>query len=164
MTSSGDLVVADRTSGVLRISGTTGKQKTIASGGDLTQAGAVALDASDNIYVTASGTVTLKATAKRRQRYSASGIRVKATCRPRCAMAYRVTFPGATFSGTSFTVKDRQASKWTLRVKFDAATKRSIVKALRRKRSLKAQVVLAALDGNRQSVAEDVNVNVELVR
>ena len=76
LTASGDLVVADRTSGVLRISTRTGKQSTIASGGDLNGVDNVALDASGAIYATAKGgrAAVLTASMPRSQRYSTSGI------------------------------------------------------------------------------------------
>ncbi|HEY6886647.1 MAG TPA: hypothetical protein VI300_02670, partial [Solirubrobacter sp.] len=109
LTASGDFIVADSTSGVLRISPASGKQTTIASGGDFTQARAVALDPSGNIYVTASGTATLKATAKARQRFS-KGIRVSASCRPRCSLAYRMEFPDETYAGTGFVQTARPGS------------------------------------------------------
>jgi hypothetical protein len=163
MTSSGDLIVADSTSGVLRISTATGNQATIASGGDFTQSGSVALDPSGNIYVTASGTATLKATAKARQRFS-SGIRVSVSCRPRCGFAYRMTFPGQSYAGTGFELIDRPGTKWTLRLKMGVETKRLLSKTLRSKRSVKVRVKLVPLDGNHQSIGKEVNLNVVLAR
>jgi hypothetical protein len=163
LTASGDLIVADGNTGVLRISGATGKQTTIASGGDFTQSGSVALDPSGNIYVTASGTVTLKATAKARQRFS-SGIRVNVSCRPRCAFSYRMEFPGQSYAGTGFELIDRPGSKWTLRLKMGAETKRLLSKTLRSKRSMKVRVKLVPLDGYHQTIGKEVNLTVVLAR
>jgi hypothetical protein len=163
LTASGDFIVADATSGVLRISPATGKQTTIASGGDFTQARAVALDPSGNIYVTASGTATLTATAKARQRYS-RGIRVSASCRPRCTLAYRMEFPDESYAGTGFVQVDRPGTKWSLRLKLRPETKRLLSKTLRRKRSVKVRVQLVPLDGNFQTIGKEVNLTVTLTR
>ena len=107
--------------------------------------------------------MTLKATAKARQRYS-SGIRVKVSCRPRCGFAYRMTFPGQSYAGTGFELVDRPGTKWTLRLKMGAETKRLLSKTLRSKRSMKVRVKLVPLDGNHQTIGKEVNLTVVLAR
>jgi DNA-binding beta-propeller fold protein YncE len=162
LTPAGDVVVADAVSGVLRISAQTGAQTVLAAGRDVTQASAIAADGAGNVYVAAMGAVRFKAKAKHRQRVSA--LRVNASCTPRCGLAYRVTFPGSSNPGTGFRVLERLGSKWSLRVKLDAAGRRFVTKTLKRRTSVKARVTFEPLTGDRQPAGKDVHVDLEIVR
>ena len=172
LTSSGDLIVADATKGLLRISTTTGGQSTIASGGNVTGAAFVALDTSGNIYVAASGPAVLKASAARRQRFSESGIRVSASCRPRCSIRYSVALTGTSpaVDGDDGTTQ-RVSSKRSVRVKlydgtydpFDSANE-FVKQALRRNRVVRAKLTLTPIDGLGIAQGKRVRLTVRLVR
>ena len=172
LTSSGDLIVADATSGLLRISTATGGQSAIASGGNVTGAAFVALDTSGNIYVAASGPAVLKASAARRQRFSESGIRVSASCRPRCSIRYSVALTGTSpaVNGDDGTTQ-RVSSKRSVRVKlydgtydpFDSPNE-FVKQALRRNRIVRAKLTLTPIDGLGIAQGKSVKLAVRLVR
>ena len=172
LTSSGDLIVADATSGVLRISTATGAQSLIASGGNVTGAAFVALDTTGNIYLVASGPAVLKASAARRQRFSESGIRVSAACRPRCSIRYSVALTGASPAtkgddGTTQLI----SSKRPVRIKlydgtydpFDSANQ-FVKQALRRKRIVRAKLTLTPIDALGIAQGNSVKLTVRLMR
>lgn len=172
LTSSGDLIVADATSGLLRISTATGGQSTIASGGNVTGAAFVALDSSENIYVAASGPAVLKASAARRQRFSNSGIRVSASCRPGCSIRYSVKLTGISPKangdpGTTRRVRSKRAVKVKL---FDGtydpfdSPNEFVKQALRRNRTVRAKMTLTPIDGLGIAQGKRVTLTVRLVR
>ena len=172
LTASGDLVVADATSGLLRISTATGKQSTLASGGKVTGAAFVALDAGGAIYVAASGPAVLKASAARRQRFSRSGIRVGASCRPRCSIRYSVALTGSSPSvngdeGTTRRVSSKQSVKVTLyngRYDEGDSANADVQKALRRNRVVRAKLTLTPVDSLGFVQGKSVKLTVRLVR
>jgi DNA-binding beta-propeller fold protein YncE len=152
MTPSGDLVVADRTSGVLRIATQTGKQSTIASGGNLNGVNDVALDASGNIYAIAPGGpgALLSVSVPRRERFSSSGIGITASCRPRCTLGYSAQL-GCCRKGKG--ALDRVGSKRAVRLKLPARINRGIAKRLRKYRT--ASVYLRPRPGHQREHGPD---------
>jgi hypothetical protein len=172
LTPSGDLIVADATSGLLRISTATGAQSTIASGGDVSGAAFVALDAGGAIYVAASGPAVLKASAAPRQRFSRSGISVSASCRPGCSIHYSVALTGISYAtggdpGTTKRVRAKRSVKVTL---YDGtydegdSANALVPKALRLHRTVRAKLTLTPVDGLGIVQGKSVKLNVRLVR
>ena len=167
VTSSGDVIVADFNSGVLRIS-PSGKQSTIASGGDLKGVNTVALDAAGTIYVTAPPAQGLQISAPSRQRFSASrGIRISVGCRPDCGLSYRVKVAGVTYDGR---LEDKHGNVLFMGVRktryltLDAKTNRRIAKALSRQRSVKVTLSATPEDDHTEPLEKPTTLTVRLVR
>jgi hypothetical protein len=153
LTPAGDLIVADRTSGVLRIT-PGGRQSVVAAGGSLNHIDGVAVDAGGAIYAVAPGgpAAVLNASAPRRQRYSASGVRVTASCAPRCSLGYSVDGKRGT------TV--RVGAKRSVRLKLPAS-----VRAYMRKHKITGVVLtLRPEDGKGEAIGEPITLSVTLSR
>ncbi len=167
VTSSGDVIVADFNSGVLRIS-PTGKQSTIASGGNLKGVNTVALDAAGTIYVTAPPAQGLQISAPSRQRFSAArGIRISVGCRPDCGVSYRVKAAGTTYDGR---LEDKHGNilfigaRKTRYLTLDAKTNRRIATALGRQRTVKVTVSVTPEDDHTEPLEKPTTLTVRLAR
>jgi hypothetical protein len=163
LTASGDLVVADRTSGVLRISTRTGKQSTIASGGDLNGVDNVALDASGAMYATAKGgpAAVLTASMPLSQRFTTSGILATVSCRPRCTVGYSAELKCCE-SGNG--AVGRVDTKRALRLKMSARVNRAVARRLGSFRKTPGTLVLRAQDGRGNPLGQEIRLGFTLTR
>jgi hypothetical protein len=163
LTTSGDLVVADRTSGVLRIAPRTGKQSTIASGGNLNGVNHVALDANGAIYAVAPGgpAALLNASMPQRQPFSTSGIRISASCSPRCTLGYSTELKCC--ENATGTVA-RIGAKRTLRLKLNARVNRALARRLHQFRKTPGTLVLRAQDARGNPLGQEVRMRFTLTR
>jgi hypothetical protein len=134
LAASGDLIVADALSGVLRVSTRTGAQSKIASGPALNGASALALDARGTIYVAAAGPAPVVKASAGAQRLSAKAVAVHLSCRPRCAVLWsmQVTIPGDSGYSEDGSIEAVGSGK-TLKVKLVKNVTDRIATALRHK-------------------------------
>jgi hypothetical protein len=163
MTKSGDLIVADATSGVLRVSPRDGKQTKIASGPALTGVHAVALDAAGRIYAIAAGPApALTASAVGPQRLSSGALELRLSCRPSCKVDY--TFEILANKLTyyeGFTTGPVKATR-TLRIKLNARARKAIASALRDEERTVAVVKLQAITARTGARGKTITVRVPL--
>jgi hypothetical protein len=116
--------------------------------------------------------VVLKASAARRQRFSESGIRVRASCRPRCAIRYAVKLTGTSPAASGDEgATQRVGVERPVRVKlfdgtydpFDSANE-LVKQALRRNRVVRARLTLTPIDGLGIAQGKSVKLAVRLTR
>jgi hypothetical protein len=165
----GDLYVADSTSGVIAVSASTGQQSPVTSGGSLGGATGIALRASGStmsLYVTEAGVPpTVRASAARSQRWSASGISFAAQCNRTCTVAYdaAISIRGATgFSQDAafHTVTGRRA----LRIKLPEQVNRRISRALRQGRRVTVRLTITPQDPRTAAPGASTRLTVRLTR
>ena len=158
---SGDLIVADGTSGILRIAPSTGAQSTI---GAVTGATAVALDAGGSIYVTVPGPPpVLKAAAKARQRVSLRKIQFSASCSPRCLLRYDLRYTGITYKDDDSSDVGRVSAKKAFKRLTPTFITRQIRSALRKHRTVKAKLVLTPVSTTGGGDGKSITLTVRIV-
>ena len=160
VTPSGDVIVADLTSGVLRIS--HGKQSVVASGGNLNGVNGVATDAGGGIYAIAPGgpAAVLNVSAPLRERYSKSGVAVTASCRPRCTLGYSMRYSFSERKGSLA----RVGAKRSVRLKFPAQIQRSVAKRLRTYKTAAVTLTMRPQDGHGKALGQPITMTVTLTR
>jgi hypothetical protein len=162
---SGRVIVADAISGVLAVSTSTGAQSTLASGAGLTGANGIALDASGAIYVTAAGAPPVLKLSAPSQRFSTAGVRLKASCTPRCDLRYEATVQakGVYPFGQTGEVTGVGAAR-ALTVKLPKSVNRNIAGALAKHRSVRIKVTATAQDADGAPVGKSVKATVRVTR
>jgi hypothetical protein len=160
VTPTGDVIVADLTSGVLRIS--RGKQSVVASGANLNGVNGVATDASGGIYAIAPGgpAAVLDVSAPLRERYSKSGVAVTASCRPRCTLGYSMRYSFSARNGSLA----RVGAKRSVRLKFPAQIQRSVAKRLRTYKTAAVTLTMRPEDGRGKALGQPITMTVTLTR
>ena len=162
MAPSGDLIVADLTSGVLRIT-PQGKQSVVASGGNLNGVNGVAVDAGGAIYAIAPGgpAAVLNVSAPVRQRYSASG----RPCHRVVHSALHARLLDAVFVRRRRRARPlASAPSRRLRLKFPARLQRSIAKRLRKYNTAAVTLTMEPQDGKGHALGRDLVMTVVLTR
>ena len=164
MTKSGDLIVADATSGVLRVSPGDGKQTKIASGPALTGVHAVALDAAGRIYAIAAGPApVLTASAAGPQRLSSGAIELRLSCRPSCMVDYTYEIVSNKLSYYEGDFADAVKATPTLKIKLNAQARKAIeASAVRDKHPTVAVVKLQAITARTGARGKTITVRVPL--
>ncbi|HEY6886320.1 MAG TPA: hypothetical protein VI300_01035 [Solirubrobacter sp.] len=161
VTPSGDVIVADLTSGVLRIS-PRGKQSAVASGGNLNWVNRVAADAGGAIYAIAPGgpAAVLNVSAPVRERFSKSGVAVTASCTPRCTLGYSMRYRFSERKGSLA----RIGAKRSVRLKFPAQLQRSVAKRLRSYKTAAVTLTMRPQDGRGKALGQPLTMTVTLTR
>jgi hypothetical protein len=160
VTPSGDVIVADLTSGVLRISGR--KQSVVAAGGNLNGVNGVAVDTAGAIYAVAPGgpAAVLNVSAPARERFSKSGVAVTASCRPRCTVGYSMRYSFSERKGSLA----RVGAKRPVRLKFPAQIQRSVAKRLRTYKTAAVTLTMRPQDGQGNALGQSITMTVTLTR
>ncbi len=114
------------------------------------------------IYAIAPGgpAAVLNVSAPVRQRYSASGVRVTASCAPRCTLGYSMRYSFVSKKGTPARVGAKQA----LRLKFPARLQRSIAKRLRKYKTAAVTLTMEPQDGKGHALGRGLVMTVVLTR
>jgi hypothetical protein len=166
LTESGDLIVADATSGVLRVATRTGKQTLVASGPALSGLHAVALDGAGRIYAIAAGPApTLTASAVGPQRLSSGMIQVRVSCRPSCSLGYNFNILANNLIAydpfADRRVKGVGATR-TLNIKLNPAARKAISSALHDKERAVARVKLYAVTARTGAHGKTITLRVPI--
>jgi hypothetical protein len=160
---SGDLLVADAKSGLLRIDRATGAQSVVSSGDQLGGANGLAV-ANGTAYVSEAGVApTVTASASSPQRFTGKGIRFSAACSRACTVGYGVTI--AMKGGSGF-VQDAAfhavSAKRTLTIKLPAQVNTRILRALRARRTVTATIAATGQDPRTGAPGRTVTLRVRL--
>jgi hypothetical protein len=162
---SGDVIVADASSGVVAVAATGGDQSPYTAPGAIVGAAGVAVDPSGGIYVTEAGPAPrLTATAASPQRFSRSGIAFAA--RPSRAATVRYTAVVRIAGKSSFAKSAAFANvqgRRALRVSLPSQIDRRIESALRQGRSVSVRLTVRPQDSRSGSLGKATTVRVRLV-
>lgn len=145
---SGDVLVADSTSGVIAVSAQGGQQSPYTSPGALGGATGIAVGPDGALYVSEAGVPPkLAASATRRQRLTASGLALKVRCTRACTVGYTAKVSGFTASGfiKSAAFRGVQARR-SVRITLPGQVRREIATALRNGKKVTAKVALTPRD------------------
>jgi len=166
LNSAGDLLVADSTSGVIAVDPETGDQSPVTTPGAIGGASGITVGPDGSIYVTEAGfPPTLRATAARRQPFSASGIAFTAVCSRTCKLGYNTSIRIAGKPRfTKYRVFTSVTGRRHLHAKLPSRVNRRITSALRHGKKVGATLQLKPMDRNSGASGKSTTLRVRLTR
>ncbi len=166
LNAAGDLLVADSTSGVIAVDPETGDQSPVTAPSTVGGASGIAVAPDGSIYVTETGfPPTLRATAARRQHFSASGIAFTAVCSRTCKLGYNTSIRVAGKPGfTKYRVFTSVTGRRHLHAKLPSQVNRRITSALRHGKRVSATLQLKPMDRNSGDSGKSTTLKVRLTR